>query len=248
MLHKLGEGGQGAVYIGMAPDGRQVAVKVLHAWFHGGTKEREGFLREVAAARRVPQFSTAQVIGAGIEGDSAYIVSEYVPGRSLERLVREDGPLGGGGLVRPAIATSAALEAIHSTGVVHRDFKPANVLIGPDGPRVIDFGIAKALDQVTMASGGIKGTPAYMSPEQISGLRVGPESDIFSWASSMYFAATGRLAFNGATLFQIYDSIAHRQPDPLAVPPPLRDPLAACFRKEPGARPTAAQLMMTIAS
>ncbi|MFC4059549.1 serine/threonine-protein kinase [Planomonospora corallina] len=248
LLRKLGEGGQGSVYVAAAQDGRQVAVKMLHERFRGDAGERERFLREVAAARRVPQFSTAQVIDAGVEGDTTYIVSEYVPGRSLERLVREDGPLDGGGLVRLAIATSAALKAIHSAGVVHRDFKPANVLIGPDGPRVIDFGIARALDQATATTGGFKGTPAYMSPEQVSGLVVGPESDVFSWASSMYFAATGRPPFEGTTLFQVYEAVLHHRPDLRAVPAGLRGPLTACLRKDPGERPTAAQLMLALAS
>ncbi|MFC0552458.1 serine/threonine-protein kinase [Planotetraspora thailandica] len=247
LLHKLGEGGQGAVHMGIAPDGAHVAVKVLHERFRGGTQERDAFMREVAAAQRVPAFSTARVVDVGVDGDTAYIVSEYVAGRSLDRLVREEGPLSGDALIRLAIATSAALNAIHSAGIVHRDFKPANVLIGSDGPRVIDFGIAKALDQVTMTSGGVKGTPAFMSPEQVSGLPVGPQSDIFSWASTMFYGATGLLAFNGATAFQVFQAVLHQQPALLPLPPSLRDPVAACLDKDPQRRPTAAQLMLAIA-
>jgi hypothetical protein len=247
LLHQLGEGGQGTVHFGMAPDGRQVAIKVLHERFRGGTVERDGFMREVTAAQRVPAFSTARILDVGVEGETAYIVSEYVQGRSLDRLVQEEGPLGSDALVRLAIATSAALNAIHSAGIVHRDFKPANVLIGSDGPRVIDFGIAKALDQVTMTSGGVKGTPAFMSPEQISGMPVGPQSDIFSWASTMFYGATGRLAFNGVTTFQVFQAVVHHQPDLLALPPALRDPVAACLNKDPRHRPTASQLMLAIA-
>ena len=247
LLQKIGEGGQGAVYVGRAPDGRQVAVKVLHERFRGRAEERDYFMREVAAAQRVPQFSTAQILDAGIEGDAAYIVSEFVQGNSLEQHVRQEGPLDVGGLIRLAIATSAALNAIHSAGIVHRDFKPANVLLGPDGPRVIDFGIARAVDQASMTSGGVKGTPAYMSPEQISGPSIGPPSDIFSWASSMYFGATGRLAFGGSTQFQVYESVLHHQPNLRDLPSPLRDPMAACLNKDPRKRPTAGQLMMAIA-
>ncbi|MEU7889484.1 serine/threonine-protein kinase [Microbispora bryophytorum] len=247
LLHRLGEGGQGAVYLGTAPDGRQVAIKVLHERFRGGTKERADFKREVTAAQRVPPFSTARIIDVGVEGDTAYIVSEFVPGRSLERLVREDGPLAGDSLIRLAIATSAALNAIHSAGIIHRDFKPVNVLLGPDGPRVIDFGIAKALDQVTMTSGGVKGTPAYMSPEHVSGLPISPQADIFSWASTMFYGATGRLAFSGATTFQVFQAVLHHQPDLRVLPPSLQGPVAACLDKDPRNRPTAAQLMLAIA-
>lgn len=244
---RLGEGGQGAVYAATTGDGRRVAIKVLHERFRGGTKEREDFMREVAAAQRVPQFSTARIIDAGVAGDTSYIVSEYVPGPSLDSLVRGQGPLDQDSLIRLAIATSAALNAIHSAGVIHRDFKPANVLLGPDGPRVIDFGISKALDQVTMTV-GIKGTPAYMSPEQISGARVGPPSDVFSWAGTMFFAATGHQAFGGTTTMQVFQAILHHTPDPRAFPPSLRGPLTACFDKNPGSRPTAAQLLVAMAS
>ncbi|MEV4105975.1 serine/threonine-protein kinase [Nonomuraea sp. NPDC049649] len=161
-----------------------------------------------------------------------------MPGRSLERKVAEDGPYDEGGLIRLAIATAAALNAIHSAGVVHRDFKPANVLLGPDGPRVIDFGIAKALDTAHLTIGGIKGTPAYMSPEQARAEPVGPPSDIFSWASTMYYAATGTLAFT---------DVLHHQPHLDRVPAPLRPLMAACFNKDPSRRPTAEQLMTAIA-
>ncbi|GLW10923.1 hypothetical protein Misp01_60510 [Microtetraspora sp. NBRC 13810] len=247
LLQKIGEGGQGAVHLGRAPDGQQVAVKVLHERFRGRSEELAYLMREVASAQRVPQFSTARILDTGIEGDVAYIVSEFVQGNSLEWQVRHEGPLDVGHLIRLAIATSAALNAIHSAGIVHRDFKPANVLLGPDGPRVIDFGIARALDQVSTASAGVRGTPAYMSPEQVSGRSVGPPSDIFSWASSMYFGATGRLAFGGGTQFQIYESVLHHQPDLRDLPPPLRDPVAACLDKDPSKRPTAGRLMVAIA-
>lgn len=238
LLQRLGEGGQGTVYLGQDPYGMKVAVKVLKRPFQGGDDERAAFMREVTAAQRVPQFSTAGILDVGVEGDTAYIVSEYVPGRSLERKVAEDGPYDEGGLIRLAIATAAALNAIHSAGVVHRDFKPANVLLGPDGPRVIDFGIAKALDTAHLTIGGIKGTPAYMSPEQARAEPVGPPSDIFSWASTMYYAATGTLAFT---------DVLHHQPHLDRVPAPLRTPITACFNKDPSRRPTAEQLMTAIA-
>ncbi|MEV7968886.1 serine/threonine-protein kinase [Sphaerisporangium sp. NPDC088356] len=243
---RLGEGGQGTVYLAQAPDGRQVAVKVLHERIRGHAGERDDFMREVITAQRVPPYATARIVDVGVIGDRGYVVSEYVPGPSLERLVHESRPLDGDSLTRLAIATSAALAGIHSAGVVHRDFKPENVLIGPDGPRVIDFGVARALDHVT-TSGGLKGTPAYMSPEQVSGRSVGPESDVFSWASTMFYGATGGPAFPGHTPYQIFSAILTHQPNLAVLPRGLVGPIAACLDKEPHNRPTAAQLMVAIA-
>ncbi|MEV7808002.1 serine/threonine-protein kinase [Microbispora sp. NPDC088329] len=245
LVRRLGGGGQGVVHLGLTPTGERVAIKVLHASVETAA-EHESFLREVAAARRVPPFATAPVIDVGVAGDAAYIVSEYVPGPSLETYVRRGRPMDGDGLIRLAIATAAALRGIHAMGIVHRDFKPANILLGPDGPRVIDFGVARALDRLTLTAGGAKGTPPYMSPEQVSGQRAGPPSDVFSWASTMYFAATGRLAFDGPSVYVISHRILGHHPDVSVLPEPLRHPAAACFSKDPGARPTAAQLMLAI--
>ncbi|MBX6384689.1 MAG: serine/threonine protein kinase [Microbispora sp.] len=245
LVERLGGGAQGVVHLGLTPSGERVAVKVLHNPV-GTAREHESFLREVAAARRVPPFATAPVIDAGVAGDAAYIVSEYVPGPSLETYVRRERPLDGNALIRLAIWTAAALRGIHATGIVHRDFKPGNILLAPDGPRVIDFGVATALDRLTVTAGGAKGTPPYMSPEQVSGRRVGPPSDVFSWASTMYFAATGRLAFDGPSVYAISQRILAHTPDLSVLPEPLRPAVAACFSKDPEARPTAAQLLLTI--
>ncbi|MEU3167003.1 protein kinase [Streptosporangium sp. NPDC006930] len=245
---KIGAGGQGAVYLAYGPGGLRVAVKVLHSRIIGGAAERESFVREAAMAQRVRPFATAKVIDVGVMGDVAYIVSEYVPGPSLERLVRREGPRDGDSLTRLAIGTAGALAGIHAAGIVHRDFKPANVLLGPDGPRVIDFGIARALDQVTMTSGVLKGTMAYMSPEQISGEHVGPASDVFSWAATMLFGATGRHAFDAGSTPLVYRKIITHHPDLSVLPTALQAPLAACLAKDPGGRPTAAEAMTLVTS
>ncbi|MEV0419118.1 serine/threonine-protein kinase [Streptosporangium canum] len=247
-IRKIGEGGQGAVYLAHGPDGRQVAIKVLHNRIIGGEAERESFVREAAMAQRVRPFATARVIDIGVLDDLAYIVSEYVPGPSLQRLVGDEGPRGGDSLTRLAVGTAAALKGIHAAGIVHRDFKPANVLIGPDGPRVIDFGIARALDRVTMTSGGLKGTLFYMSPEQISGEPVGPESDIFSWGATMLFGATGRHAFAAGSQPVVFKMIINHHPDLSVLPVALQDPVAACLAKDPRDRPTAAEVMLRVTS
>jgi hypothetical protein len=247
LLNKIGEGAQGAVYRAQGPDGRQVAVKVLHDRLGGGAPQRDSFILEAMAARQVPPFSTARVLDVGVMDGTAYIVSEYVPGRSLESVVRDRGPVGPDTLTRLAIQTSAALSGIHSANIVHRDFKPSNILIADDGPRVIDFGVAKALEQVTMTGGGPKGTPAYMSPEQISGRPVGPKSDVFSWASTMFYGATGRLAFGGSNYFHTANLIMNHRLDLSAIPRTLQGPMSQCLDKDPRNRPTAAELMVALA-
>ncbi|GHE36204.1 hypothetical protein GCM10017673_43450 [Streptosporangium violaceochromogenes] len=246
LIGDLGKGGQGTVHLALTPQGQKVAIKVLHQHLTGNQMVRERFLREVEATRKVATFSTARVLDVNITDDQAYIVSEYVDGVSLDRLVRDRGPRDEDGLTRLALATAGALAAIHRAGVVHRDFKPANVLIGADGPRVIDFGIARALDQVTATSGNIMGTPAYMSPEQLSGGAVGPESDVFSWAATMIFSATGRTAFGDDTIPAIFNRVLNHHPDLSALPPSLRPLAAACLDKQPANRPTAADIMLRI--
>ncbi|UBU16297.1 serine/threonine-protein kinase [Nonomuraea gerenzanensis] len=233
----LGEGGQGVVYLAEDPSGEQVAIKVLHARLAGMTEARERFLREVDAAMRVAAFCTARVLDVAVDGDRPYIVSEFIDGPSLDDSVRQNGPRSKGALDRIAVSTATALAAIHRAGVVHRDFKPSNVLLGSDGPRVIDFGIARAIDMTV--TGGSVGTPAYMAPEVIAGEPAQPASDVFSWAVTVGFAATGRPSFGRDTMPAVMYRILHAQPDLDGVPEPLRGLLIRCLAKTPQERPTA---------
>ncbi|MCK2218623.1 serine/threonine-protein kinase [Actinomadura sp. ATCC 31491] len=237
----LGEGGQGVVYLGEHPSGERVAIKVLHARLAGRSEARERFLREVDAAMRVAAFCTARVLDVAVDGDRPFIVSEFVDGPSLEDSVREHGPRSGGALDRVAVSTATALAAIHRAGIVHRDFKPSNVLLGPDGPRVIDFGIARAIDMT--ATGGSVGTPAYMAPEVIRGEPARPASDVFSWAVTVGFAATGRPSFGRDTFPAVLYRILNAHPDLDGVPEPLRALLARCLAKAPQDRPSAAEVL-----
>ncbi|MEV0824585.1 WD40 repeat domain-containing serine/threonine protein kinase [Nonomuraea rubra] len=247
LLGRLGEGGQGVVYLAKDHADHHVAVKWLRPDLSGDQVSVERFLREVQVAQQVAPFCTAAVLGTGVEQDRPFIVSEFIEGPSLQRVVQEEGPRTGSVLHRLAIGTATALAAIHQAGIVHRDFKPANVIIGADGPRVIDFGIARALNATSTISSMVVGTPSYMPPEQIMGHTVGPAADMFSWASAMVFAASGRAPFGSDTMPAVINRVLNQQPDLNALGEgPLRDVVAACLAKDPAQRPTAEQVIMRL--
>jgi serine/threonine protein kinase len=239
LVGRLGEGGQGVVFLAVSSAGTRVALKVLPATTDPQVRNR--FLKEVAAAQRVARFCTAQVLDAGIFERRPYIVSEYVPGPSLVEVVEQDGPLSGSALERVAIATLTALGAVHAAGMVHRDLKPANVLLGPDGPVVIDFGLAAVPGMTTTGLSGPSalGTPAYMAPEQLAGERVTEAADMWSWAVSMTFAGTGQLPFTGDSLTAMAFAILNGEPSVGTLPEPLGCIVRRCLNKDPALRPSA---------
>ncbi|MER5627849.1 protein kinase [Streptosporangium sp. NPDC002544] len=244
---RLGEGGQGTVYLGVAPAGAQVAVKLLRGDLAQNREALERFVREVDTARRVATFCTAAVIETGMEEQRPYIVSEYIEGPTLEHVVGAEGPREGTSLHRLAIGTVTALVAIHQAEIVHRDFKPANVLLAADGPRVIDFGIAKALDRTSSLTSTAIGTPAYMTPEQLAGQAAGPAADMFAWAGTMVFAATGRPPFGADSLPAIFNRILNAEPDLSGIADPaLRDLVGRCLAKDESLRPTAGEALMRL--
>src|SRR6202022_3774226 len=245
VLARLGEGGQGVVYLGRGtgPGEEKVGGKVLRSSVDATVLER--LARELDAVHQVQPFVTAGIIEASAEGDRRFIVSEFIDGPSLQERVDARGPLPEGDLQRLAVGTATALTAIHGAGVVHRDFKPANVLLGPDGPRVVDFGIARLIDSATITSGLI-GTPSYVAPEQLAGARPTSAVDVFAWASTMIFAATGRSAFSADTVPAVMHRILYDEPDVSGLPPSLQPVVRECLDKDPGRRPTARDVLLRL--
>ncbi|WP_051713180.1 serine/threonine protein kinase [Spirillospora albida] len=232
---RLGVGDQGAVFLGRAG----VAVKLLHLRLSGEPVARERFTNAFAAARRVSGFGTAAILDADVDGDRAYVVSEFVDGPSLQRLVDEEGARGPAVVERLAVGVAVAMAAAHRAGAAHLDLKPGNVLLGQDGPRVSDLGIAGALEAVNAVPlGAIPRNPAYKAPEQLSGKGIGPAADVFAWASVMLFATYGRPAFQGGSASEVMQRIVYDEPDLSAVPDGLREVIAAALAKDPAERPT----------
>lgn len=244
LLGRIGSGGQGTVFLGEGDTGERVAVKLLQAV--EDTAARIRFVRKLAVAKHVSTFCTARVIEAEVAGERPYIVSEFVDGPTLQALVDAQGPRAGGALERLAISTVTALTAIHRAGVVHRDFKPANVVLGADGPRVIDFGIAKALDVTSTTVSQVIGTPSYMAPEQLTGMAVGASADVFAWGVTIVYAATGRPAFGADTVPAVMQRILHEDANLADLAGALRAVVTAALTKDPRRRPTAQQLLLRL--
>jgi len=246
--HRLGSGAMGTVYLGFSPGGRAVAVKVARDELADDPEFRERFRREVEMARTVGGFWTAAVVDADPSAPRPWLATEYVPGPSLQQAVAEQGPLPETVVRRLAAGLAEALVAIHAAGLVHRDLKPSNVLLGPDGPRVIDFGISQALECAKLTATGIfLGTPGFLSPEQISGGEIGPASDVFSLGAVLVYAATGRGPFgDGQTSVLMYRAL-HNEPDLDDVPAGLREMVSRCLRRDPAERPGPAALLAELA-
>jgi len=245
LLGRLGAGAMGQVYLGRSTAGRLVAVKTIKIEFAEEAGFRARFAQEVAAARRVSGVFTAAVVAADPEADMPWLATAYVPAPSLTKLVRSCGPLPVPATRWLAAGCAEALESIHSAGLVHRDLKPSNVLVAPDGPRVIDFGVARAAEriQLTVTSGAV-GTPAYMAPEQARDTRqASMASDMFSLGATLLFAATGHAPYQGETVMDVLVRLATEPPDLDGLPGELTDMVTACLERSPRKRPASATLL-----
>jgi hypothetical protein len=239
----------GQVFLGYSPAGRAVAVKLIHRELARDPAFRVRFRREVAAARVVSGAYTAPVTAAGPDDDPPWLATVFVPGPSLAAAVAEAGPLPVAAVWKLAAGLVEALQAVHACGLVHRDLKPANVLLAIDGPRVIDFGISRALERTAVTSTGqIVGTPSFMSPEQAEGGRAGPATDVFSLGCVIVFAATGAGAFGEGPPASMLYRVVHAPPTLAELPGGLRELAAACLAKQPADRLGLAGLVDVIAA
>jgi serine/threonine protein kinase len=244
LLGRLGSGGMGHVFLARSPGGRPVAVKVIRPELADEAGFRARFAREVAAARNVSGMFTALVVDADTDGPVPWLATAYVPGPSLTELVHERGPLPPDAVLTLAAGLAEGLSAIHAAGVVHRDLKPSNVLLAQDGPRVIDFGISRALEATMMTTTGmVLGSPGFMSPEQAKGDTVGPPSDVFSLGAVLAYAATGEGPFGTGPTPALLYRVVNEAPRLDGLPPQVRPVIESCLAKDPAARPTSTQLL-----
>ncbi|MGW7464848.1 serine/threonine-protein kinase [Streptomyces xantholiticus] len=239
LLGRLGAGGMGRVYLGRSTGGRTVAVKVVHPHFALDDEFRARFRREVEAARRVGGEWTAPVLDADPDASVPWVATGYVAGPSLSQAVADQGPLPADSVRVLGSGLARALTAVHALGLVHRDVKPSNVLLTLEGPRLIDFGIARATDSTaSLTSTGVSvGSPGYMSPEQILGRGVTGAADIFSLGAVLAYAATGTAPFPGDSSAALLYKVVHEEPELGSLEGELRELVAGCLVKDPAARP-----------
>ncbi|MFF5767024.1 protein kinase [Streptomyces tanashiensis] len=250
LVAELGRGGMGRVLLGVTPDGRLAAVKVVRSQFVEDDGFRTRFRREVEASRLVSGAYTAAVVDADADAPLPWLASVFVPGPPLSEVVQSVGVLPAKSAVRLAAGLAAALVEIHRAGLIHRDLKPSNVLLAQDGPRVIDFGIARATDsqggtEITH-TGWLVGSPAFMSPEQAEGRELTPASDVFSLGTVLVHACTGQSPFAGPAAPQTLYNVVHTEPDLASLPDGLRGLVARCLAKNPCQRPTPAEILESL--
>jgi serine/threonine protein kinase len=238
---RLGAGGMGRVYLAYTPGGRPVALKIVRPEFDDDPSFRERFRHEVDAARRVHGIYTAQVLDADPSATPPWLVTAYVPGPSLQQAVGQHGPMPPDTVFELMAGVAEALAAIHAVGVVHRDLKPSNVILAPDGPRVIDFGIARAADASAITRQGIRvGSPQFMAPEQILARPPAPAVDVFALGHLAAYAVLGRSPFGDGDAQAVFARILNQPPDLGSCPQPLRALIERCLSKDPDARPAPA--------
>ena len=242
---RLGAGGMGRVYLAFTRGGRAVAIKVVRAEFGDDEEFRARFRREVVAAQRVHGMFAAQVLDADPDARQPWLATAYVPGLSLQQAVHDHGPLPARSVFLLVAGIAEALQAIHAAGIVHRDLKPSNVILAADGPRVIDFGIARAVAAPALTRGNVRiGSPRFMAPEQARGQLVTPAVDVFALGSLATYAVAGRPPFRGGGgAVAVLHRVLNEPPDLADCPPDLRPLIEHCLAKEPARRPWPAEII-----
>src|SRR5665811_1404325 len=244
LIQPLGEGGMGVVHLALDPKGRAVAIKVLREHIAHDSEARSRLRREVETLARVEHARVAAILDADTEGPRPYIVTRYIPGPTLDRVVSENGPLQGEALLRLGRGLWDALNAIHGAGVIHRDLKPANVILLDGDPVVIDFGIAHVADDIRLTMTGlVMGTPGYLSPEVVEGAPVTEATDWWGWAATLAFAASGAPPFGRGPMDVVLDRVRRGQADLSAVDPLLAPLLQAALSPIAGVRPHADEIV-----
>lgn len=247
LLRRLGTGGMGQVWLGEDPAGERAAVKLLRPEFAGDPEARQRFERKLTTARRVTSRRVAVPLDAQPGGDPPFIAWEFVEGPTLLERLHEKGPLSSSTAMRLARDLAEALRDLHAAGIIHRDVKPSNVILGDTGAVLVDLGVALFEDQTAMTSTGhLVGTPRWLTPEQLAGYRPTERSDVFNWAATVVFAATGEGPFGTQPLPQIVYRVAHEVPDLEGVSPALADLVAAALAKDPSRRPETGALARTL--
>ncbi|WP_345377915.1 serine/threonine-protein kinase [Pseudonocardia yuanmonensis] len=244
----LGEGGMGRVFLGRR-GGVQAAVKVVRSDLAGDPEFRARFGHEIEAATRVRSPYTVALLGADADGDPPWMATEYVPAPSLREAVGIHGPMPVEQVRLLGIGLADALAAIHGAGIVHRDLKPGNVLLGADGPKVIDFGIARAADATVLTrTGAVVGSPGFIAPEQITHARSEPAGDVFALGGVLAYAATGRAPFGTGDVNALLYRTVHGEPDLAGIPEPLLGLVRACLDREPSRRPGTERIREVLSS
>ncbi|MFD7308738.1 serine/threonine-protein kinase [Promicromonospora sp. NPDC059942] len=245
---RLGQGGMGVVYLGATRSGRLLAIKVIHPERTGESEFRTRFRREVSAATRLRSHRTAAVVDFDVDAPTPWLATEHVPGPTLAQAITELGTLPEDAVRELVTGLAEALDAIHRQGLVHRDVKPTNVLLGPDGPVLIDLGVVADSDATSLTTTGVQpGTPQFMSPEQARGEAVTAATDVWSLGAVAHLAAAGTPPFGTGSLATVTYRIVHEPPALEDVPAGLRGLVTACLAKDPAARPTTAAVLAALA-
>ncbi|GIH68006.1 serine/threonine protein kinase [Sphaerimonospora thailandensis] len=245
---RIGAGGMGIVYAGMDGSGRRAAVKVIHPELSRDPEFRTRFKREVALLQRVTGACTVRVLAFDLDAAQPWLATEYVAGPTLAQRVDESGPLSEEEIIGLAAGLAEALRSLHAAGVVHRDLKPSNVILSPTGPRLVDMGIARALDETSVTrTGVVVGSPGWISPEEYRGDDVGPAADVYGWALLVLFAATGRPPFGTGRPEVLAMRVLAETPSVDGVPDSLAPAIGKALAKDPDTRPSAEKILAQIA-